>query len=111
MDASQEAWLLLRSFAALAAVVALAFVTLRFGLPWLMRQRGEGRPRQLLVEEYYPLDRSHRLYVVRWEAQRLLIATSPERVELIARAGAAEPFADVLDRRKAKADDEAGGEG
>jgi len=103
--------MLLRAFAALAAVVALAVVTLRFGLPWLMRQRSEGRPRRLQVEEYYPLDRNHRLYVVRWEEARLLLATSPERVELIARAEAGEGFVEVLEKQRARTPEAPGGEG
>lgn len=101
MDASQEAWLLLRGFVALLLVVALAFLTLRFGLPWLMRHRSEVGPRRLQVEEYCPLDRQHRLYVVRWEQERLLLATSPERVQLIARGEAAASFAGALERAKA----------
>jgi flagellar biogenesis protein FliO len=88
MDASQEAWLLLRSFLALVAVLALAVVTLRYGLPWLMRHRATGAARQIQVEEVLPLDRSHRLYVVRWEGKRLLLATSPGRVGLVARSDA-----------------------
>jgi flagellar biogenesis protein FliO len=88
MDASQEAWLLLRSFVALVAVLALAVVTLRYGLPWLMRHRATGAARQLEVEEVLPLDRSHRLYVVRWSGQRLLLATSPGRASLLARSDA-----------------------
>lgn len=85
MDASQEAWLLLRGFTALVAVVALAFLVLRFGLPLLVQQRGQGRMRRLRVEESLLLDRNHRLYVVRWEARLLLLATSPERVQVLAR--------------------------
>jgi len=88
MDASQEAWLLLRSFLALVAVLALAVVTLRYGLPWLMRNRAMGAGRQIQVEEVLPLDRGHRLYVVRWEGKRLLLATSPGRVSLVARSEA-----------------------
>jgi flagellar biogenesis protein FliO len=88
MDASQEAWLLLRSLLALVAVLALAVVTLRYGLPWLMRHRASGAARQLRVEEVLPLDRTHRLYVVRWEGRRLLLATSPGRVSLMARSAA-----------------------
>jgi flagellar biogenesis protein FliO len=85
MEASQEAWLLLRAFLALAAVLLLAVVSLRFGLPWLVRQRASGAERQLHIEDVCLLDRNHRLYVVRWKEETLLIATSPERVELIAR--------------------------
>jgi len=97
MDASQEAWLLLRSLLALVAVLALAVVSLRYGLPWLMRQRATGPARQLHVEEVLPLDRSNRLYVVRWEGQRLLVATAPGgRVALLARSGAPAPAADGI---------------
>jgi flagellar biogenesis protein FliO len=91
MDASQEAWLLLRSFAALFGVLALAFVSLRFGLPWLVARRDAGRARELHVLEVCPLDRNHRLYVVRWNRERLLIAAGPERLELLARADASTP--------------------
>lgn len=84
MDASQEAWLLLRALIALFAVLALAVVALRFGLPWLVRQRAAGE-RQLAVEDVCLLDRGHRLYVVRWQEERLLVATSPERVEVVGR--------------------------
>jgi flagellar biogenesis protein FliO len=93
MDASQEAWLLLRTLLALVAVLALAVVTLRFGLPWLMRHRATGAARQIQVEEVLPLDRSHRLYVVRWEGKRHLLATSPSRVSIVARSEAS-PGAD-----------------
>jgi len=95
MDASQEAWLVLRSFLALAAVLALAVVSLRFGLPWLLQNRLTGAARQMKVEEVLPLDRSHRLYVVRWEGLRLLLATSPSgRVSVLARRRAETPAND-----------------
>jgi len=85
MEASQEAWLLLRAFLALAAVLLLAVVSLRFGLPWLVRQRASGPERQLHVEDVCLLDRNHRLYVVRWKDEVLLLATSPDRIDLVAR--------------------------
>jgi flagellar biogenesis protein FliO len=91
MDASQEAWLLLRSLLALVGVLALAVVSLRFGLPWLLRHRAAGSARALHVEEVLPLGRSHRLYVVRWEDERLLLATSPAGVTLLARAESPAP--------------------
>jgi flagellar biogenesis protein FliO len=112
MDATQELWLLLRGMTALVAVVALAFVTLRFGLPWLMRHRGIGaRPRSVEVEEYCLLDRDHRLYVVRWGAERLLLATSAQNVQLlrarteVETAGAVAPFAQVLEEKSAERDE------
>lgn len=83
MDPSQSAGLILRSFAALLVVTALAVIVLRFGLPWLMRQRTAGRARSLRVDDFYTLDRNHRLYVVSWEDSRILLATSPGRVQLL----------------------------
>lgn len=85
MDASHEAWLLLRAFVALAAVLALAVVALRFGLPWLVRQRAASGEKQIVIEDVCLLDRGHRLYAVRWQDEQLLVATSPERVELLSR--------------------------
>ena len=85
VDASHEAWLLLRAFVALAAVLALAVVALRFGLPWLVRQRAASGEKQIVIEDVCLLDRGHRLYAVRWQGERFLIATSPERVELLTR--------------------------
>jgi len=88
MEAGQEAWLLLRGLVALLVVLALAVLALRFGLPWLVERQRAGRPREIEVEETCLLDRRHRLYVVRWRDERLLLAASPERVALLARAPA-----------------------
>lgn len=85
MDTSPDLWLLLRGLLALVAVLALAVVTLRFAVPWLLSTRGGDRPRQVRVEEYYPLDHRNRLYVVRWAGRRLLLSSSPEGVRLLAR--------------------------
>jgi flagellar biogenesis protein FliO len=85
VDSGQELWLLLRGVLALAAVLALAVVTLRFGLPWLVRARAGDRPRQILVEEHCPLDHRNRLYAVRWAGHRLLLSSSPEGVRLLVR--------------------------
>ncbi len=83
MGASQEAWLILRTFAALLAVTALAYLVLRFGLPLFLRYRPGGKARRLQVDEFLALDRNHRLYIVRWEDSQLLLATSPNRVQLL----------------------------
>jgi flagellar biogenesis protein FliO len=92
MDTGTELVLLFRGVLALAVVVALAVVSLRFGLPWLMRRPLAGRSRRLEVEERCSLDRHHNLYLVRWDDERLLVATSPDRVALLARgAGGAKP--------------------
>jgi flagellar biogenesis protein FliO len=88
MDTSSDLLLLFRGLLALVAVVTLAVVSLRFGLPWLLRRPLAGRPRRLEVEEYCPLDRQHRLYLVRWDEERLLLATSPDRVVLLGRSPA-----------------------
>lgn len=101
MDAGQEAWLMLRSFTALVVVLALAWLSLRFGLPWLMRRKSAGRVQRVRVEEFHLLDRNHRLYLVSWDDAQFLLATSPERVQLLhARASAqeGEDFKAALDR-------------
>jgi flagellar biogenesis protein FliO len=90
MEASQEAWLLLRAFLALAAVLLLAVVSLRFGLPWLARQRASNPERQIHIEDVCLLDRNHRLYVVRWKDEVLLLATSQDRIDLVARGAEAQ---------------------
>jgi flagellar biogenesis protein FliO len=86
MDTGSDLALLLRGLLALVVVVALAVVSLRFGLPWLMRRPLAGRNRRLEVQEYCSLDRQHRLYLVRWEREVLLLATSPDRVVLLGRS-------------------------
>jgi len=93
VETSQEVWLLLRGLLALAAVLALAVVTLRFALPWLVRARGGGRVRQIHVEEVLPLDHRNRLYVVRWGGRRLLVASSADGVTILARRPADEESA------------------
>jgi hypothetical protein len=98
MDTGSDLALLFRGTLALAVVVALAVVSLRFGLPWLLRRAPAGRARRLEVEEYCSLDRHHHLYLVRWDEERLLVATSPDRVALLGRG-----------RGEEKIDREAGG--
>jgi hypothetical protein len=85
VDASHEAWLLLRAFIALVAVLALAVVALRFGLPWLVRRNAAAGERQIVVEDVCLLDRGNRLYAVRWQGERLLVATSSEGAVLLSR--------------------------
>jgi flagellar biogenesis protein FliO len=85
MDTGSELALLFRAVLALVVVVGLAVVSLRFGLPWLLRRPLAGRPRRLEVEERCSLDRNHHLFLVRFDDERLLVATSPDRVSLLAR--------------------------
>lgn len=96
MDASTEAFLILRMLAALVVVLALAVISIRFGLPWLMRARGASGTATLRVEESLPLDRQHRLFVVRWEDRRYLIASSAERVDVLGEARASAGREDTL---------------
>ena len=92
MDTGSGLELLFRAVLALVVVVVLAVVSLRFGLPWLLRRPLAGRPRRLEVEERCSLDRHHHLFLVRWDEERLLVATSPDRVALLARGtGEAKP--------------------
>ncbi len=88
MNAAQEAWWILRSLLALGIVLGLAWLSLRYGLPRLMQRRGRTLTAPLHVEAFYPLDRQHRLYVIRWEDLHLLIATSPSGVRLLYVRGA-----------------------
>jgi len=88
MDTGPDLALLFRGVLALLVVVTLAVVSLRFGLPWLLRRPRPGERRRIEVEEYCPLDRQHHLYLVRWDDERLLVATSPDRVALLARGPA-----------------------
>lgn len=95
MNAAQEAWWILRSLLALGIVVGLAWLSLRYGLPWLMQRRGRAALSPLRVEAFYPLDRHHRLYVIRWEDLHLLIATSPSGVRLLYVRGASTAAPDI----------------
>jgi flagellar biogenesis protein FliO len=88
MHTGPDPALLFRGVLALVVVVTLAVVSLRFGLPWLLRRPRAGEKRRIEVEEYCPLDRQHHLYLVRWDDERLLLATSPDRVALLARGPA-----------------------
>jgi flagellar biogenesis protein FliO len=98
MDTGSDLALLFRGVLALVVVVTLAVVSLRVGLPWLLRRVPAAGRRQIEIEESCPLDRQHRLYLVRFDGERLLVATSPEQVALIARGPApAEPARDPGD--------------
>jgi flagellar biogenesis protein FliO len=88
MDTGSDLALLFRAVLALVVVVTLAVVSLRFGLPWLARRMPAQSPRRIAIEESLALDRQHRLHLVRFDDERLLVATSPEQVTLLARAGA-----------------------
>ena len=91
MDTGSELELVFRAVLALVVVVVLAVVSLRYGLPWLLKRPLAGRPRRLEVEERCSLDRHHHLFLVRWDEERLLVATSPDRVTLLARGAGEKP--------------------
>ena len=70
-----ELWTLLRVVVSLAVVLALAVVALRFALPRLMGMGtlGGGRGRRLEVLESAPLDRQHRVALVRVGGREYLL--------------------------------------
>ena len=77
-----ELWTLLRVVVSLAVVLALAVVALRFGLPRLMGMgalRG-ARTRRLLVVESAPLDRQHRVALVRVGGREYLLGVGSAQV-------------------------------
>lgn len=77
-----ELWTLLRVVVSLAVVLAVAVVALRFGLPRLlgMGALGGGRPRRLEVLESAPLDRQHRVALVRVAGREYLLGVGAAQV-------------------------------
>ena len=93
-----ELWTLLRVLVSLAVVLALAVVALRFGLPRLMGMGalGGGRPRRLVVLESAPLDRQHRVALVRVSGREYLVGVGAAGVTALdswpAEEAASEPM-------------------
>lgn len=77
-----ELWTLLRVVVSLAVVLALAVVALRFGLPRLMGMGalGGARTRRLQVLESAPLDRQHRVALVRVGEREYLLGVGSAQV-------------------------------
>ena len=77
-----ELWTLLRVVVSLAVVLALAVVALRFGLPRLMGMGALGgtRTRRLQVLESAPLDRQHRVALVRVGGREYLLGLGSAQV-------------------------------
>jgi flagellar biosynthetic protein FliO len=77
-----ELWTLLRVVVSLAVVLALAVVALRFGLPRLMGMGalGGARTRRLQVLESAPLDRQHRVALVRVGGREYLLGVGSAQV-------------------------------
>jgi flagellar biosynthetic protein FliO len=77
-----ELWTLLRVVVSLAVVLALAVVALRFGLPRLMGMGALGGPRtrRLQVLESAPLDRQHRVALVRVGGREYLLGVGSAQV-------------------------------
>ena len=77
-----ELWTLLRVVVSLAVVLALAVVALRFGLPRLMGMGalGGARSRRLQVLESAPLDRQHRVALVRVGEREYLLGVGSAQV-------------------------------
>ena len=77
-----ELWTLLRVVVSLAVVLALAVVALRFGLPRLLGMGALGGPRtrRLQVLESAPLDRQHRVALVRVGGREYLLGVGSAQV-------------------------------
>ena len=77
-----ELWTLLRVVVSLAVVLALAVVALRFGLPRLMGMGalGGARTRRMQVLESAPLDRQHRVALVRVGEREYLLGVGSAQV-------------------------------
>ena len=77
-----ELWTLLRVVVSLGVVLALAVVALRFGLPRLMAMGalGGGRSQRLQVLESAPLDRQHRVALVRVGEREYLLGVGVAQV-------------------------------
>lgn len=98
MTAGQELWALVRVLLSLAVVLSLAVLSLRYVLPWL-QSKGVARRRETRVEvlEIAPLDRQHKLAVVRWAGREILIGFGGGGFRRLASqpAGAAAPHTDA----------------
>lgn len=85
-------WALLRTLLVLAAVVALAFLSLNFGLRKLMGLTGvrTGGPSVVQVLERIPLDPKRSLYLVQAAGEYLLLGGGEEALSFLAKLDAAE---------------------
>jgi flagellar biogenesis protein FliO len=78
----------------LAGVLALAYVTLRVGLPRMLGMRlPRGGPIQILAR--YPLQPKHTLYLIKTGSQVFLIGTSESQVQYLTSISA-ENAAEIL---------------
>ncbi len=77
MSPVMDALMILKVFFALAVVLIIAILVVRFGLPRILRIRSSGR-RHIRVLEVYPLDRQTRLILFRVRDRFYLCAASPE---------------------------------
>ncbi len=81
----------IRVFGALALVLALFLAGVWVFKNWQRLALQRGRPAQLQVVEMKPLGGKHALYVVAYQQQRLLLASSPNGVSLVSHLPAADP--------------------
>lgn len=84
-DSVDFTWLFLKTLLAMAVVLALAIIILRFVLPRLSLHRTKrmGRGSEIQVLERYPLDAKKVLYVIEVEGKRLLLGSGEQTVNLI----------------------------
>ena len=77
MNPVVDALMVLKVLFALAVVLVVAILVVRFGLPRLLRIRSSSR-RRIKVLEVFPLDRQTRLILFRVGDRFYLCASSPE---------------------------------
>ena len=73
----------LRVFGALALVFALFLGAVYIFRNWQRLTINRGRPAKLNVLEVRPLGQRHAIYVIAYQQQRVLVATSPAGVSLL----------------------------
>ena len=74
---------ILRVFGALALVFALFLGAIWIFRNWQRLTVNRGRPAKLNVLEVRPLGQRHAIYVIGYQQQRVLVATSPAGVSLL----------------------------
>lgn len=82
-DSVDFTWLFLKTLLAMAVVLGLAIVVLRFVLPHLGLHRPQKSQGNFRVLESFPLDAKKSLYVVEVEGRRFLIGSSEHAINLV----------------------------
>lgn len=83
MTGLHDVWIATRVLLVLGAVVGVAWMALRIGLPWLIARSGYRHSTTLEVIDALPLGRNHRIVHVRWDDQSILVGLSPQGLYLL----------------------------